>query len=128
MTNKYSAKCVWLHTLTGLTTAHLPLDAIKPDWLYFPSRLEFKVYDLLKCHDKIATVRTHYVITLCEGITWCIDFLITTKSGKELYIEAKGCETQLYKAKFKMCKALRPDVFEKLHIIKTINQLKHLPL
>ena len=126
--NKYNAKAIWCNTKTGDTCSVLPLTAIKSEWLYFPSGLEFKVYDRLKSNPKISLVLTQHTITLCEGITWCVDFLITTKSGNELYIEAKGIETQIYKAKYKLCKALRPEIFANLHIIKTLKQLDNLPL
>lgn len=82
----------------------------------FPSKLERAVYEMLLLREKkgeVKDVRRQHRVDLVAGVSWKIDFSATdTKTGKTIFVEAKGIETSDYKIKKKLFKEFGTGLLE----------------
>lgn len=94
------------------------------DGYSFASKLEASVYGLLKLRQKAGElweIQVQDHIYLSEArILYVADFRATVvKTGKAIWIEAKGIETPAYKIKLKLWRAYGPgdlEIFKGTHI------------
>lgn len=70
--------------------------------------------DLMKRHGSVTNWERQVKLPLAvEGVHICnyiIDFVVTYDNGKVEHQEVKGMETPTWKLKFKLAKALYPDI------------------
>lgn len=92
--------------------------AIKKEYngIKYDSKREAKEAALLDLEVKAKTVlkweRQHKIPLVVNGVKLCnyvIDFKVYHADGRVEYREVKGAETQLWKLKFKLAKALYPN-------------------
>jgi hypothetical protein len=95
------------------------------DGMRFPSTAEGKFYRYLKTQIAIGIVKyflRQVPIHLPGGVKLVIDYLVFYTNGVVRYIDVKGVETEMFKAKKKLVEALYPVKIDTVNP-KQVNQL-----
>ena len=89
--------------------------ATERDGFKFPSKAEARYYDALKAAQKAGDVCFFLMQTpfhLPGGVKYVCDFTVFHASGVVEFVDVKGVETPVFKAKKKMVEALYPVTIE----------------
>lgn len=128
MSNKYAAKGFWYHIASKhkITDGSVPAKAIRGDYHYFCSQLEWDVYQLLLDHFPEQTIDKDFSVALAKGTTnkfkvlieYRIDFVVRRpKREKPIYIESKGYLTAVSRMKLQLLGINYPEIAENTHLV-----------
>lgn len=57
-------------------------------------------------------------VKLPGGLKYVIDFLVFYQDGSYAYVEVKGAETAVWKAKMRLLQEARPWIYERLEVLR----------
>ncbi len=81
---------------------------VKLDGFTFDSLAEADMYQILKLDPEVLHIDVHPKLSLTNGVTLKVDFLVWKENGTSEAIEVKGFETQDFKTKRKLFDQFHP--------------------
>jgi hypothetical protein len=137
--SKYNAQALWynpiIHKVVSSAFYNLEhkLEGNKEDYIYFPSRLELRVYLLLIDHFGIGRVRRQVKVLivpagLCypRGLYWAADFAVLHEHlahrvpdwhSIQYLVEAKGMVGERFRLQLALLEQFQPEYFDKLYVV-----------
>lgn len=128
--NKYHAKPFWYNfsedTFIYPDEGLKPRKQDRPDYWYFASQLEWKIFEIIKTRVAITRIRKDDPIVLIDRkvdgkhieVIYKPDFTFYLPNAKKpYYVECKGFFTEVSKLKLRVLCLTRPEVAKRLHLV-----------